>query len=761
MSAQPLIDAAADRVLGDSSSPRPNGRLSPRAQLVAAGAVLAGALVCFWALLDPAGPSWLNPKDVAATFTTGVIVAGGGLLIARSEDDARFRRPLGVGLLLAAVCHFASNFWGFDTTLKQAVILVWSFPAIACCFLGLSTRLPRSEILMPVRGVLEAALMGVMLAAALWQQAFRPFGQDSSIVFTLVLVTVTVCASLIFALRSDDTGLRVTAFAVAGLVTAAVTSLHLDELPRTQGQVNGTFWMAFAALLWPPLVIGLFLSRGSRTGPDGDWVASNERLTTMIMSVLVLVFSAFALAGMASQGVDNPTLALAGTAVVLLWLREVVRAHQNHQLLSEVSAQAATDPMTGLPNRRGLDERIARLHRRPEGQVGVITVDIDRFKDVNDLLGQSRGDALIVATADELAALAQAAGGQAFRVGGDEFVLLTGGGPQPARVLAAQAADVMATASTRVPGAARLQLSCSVGLDGSWADGSKSDLSTVLLRSGHAMRHAKATGTRAASFSPAMADAMARRQAVEQRLRVGLDDIDIRFQPILKLNERRVIAVEALARWHDTFLGDIPPREFLAVAEQAGQMERLGLHLLRRALTHTRTLDLARADIRTCVNVSTLELRVPGFAQRLLAEVSGAGLEPTDIIVEVSESVLDVRGEPAVMVLEELAGAGVGVVLDDFGAGYSSLALLTSMPVHGLKMDRALTGRLPDERADAIVAVLSQLAQDLGMGVVAAGVETAEQEAALQRHGLWSVQGWRYAQALDLRGMGEYLAGGD
>ena len=758
MSVHSLTERPAGRVLGDRTDPPSTGRLTPRGQLAAAGTVLAGALVCFWALLAPPGPSWFNAKDVAAAFTTGVIAGGGALLIAHCENDVRFRKPLGIGLLLAAACHLASNFWGFSSPLQQTTILVWSVPAIGFSIAGLASRLPRSELLMSVRGLLESGLMGATLAAAVWQQAFRPFGAEPFIIYTLVLVTVTVSASLVFTLRSDDTGLRLTAFAVAALVLAAVSSLHLDlMLPRVQDP--GTFWMALAALLWPPLVVGLFMANRGRPGPDGDGVAVKERLFTMLTSALVLACCTFTLAGMIRQGVDRPTLALCAVAVVLLWLREVVRAHQTHRLLSEVGAQAATDPMTGLGNRRGLEERIQGVGRRTQGPTGVITVDIDRFKDVNDLLGQTRGDALLVATANELAALARAAGGQAYRVGGDEFVLLATGGQQSTRVLAAQAAEVMTSAASRVPGAARLQLSCSVGLDGCWEHSGPRDLSTGLLRSSHAMRHAKATSARVAVFSPAMADAVARRRAVEQRLRAGLDAIDVRFQPILTLDERRVIAVEALARWYDSHLGQIPPQEFLAVAEQTGQMERVGLHLLRRALAHTRELNLAAEGIRTSVNVSTLELRVPGFVPRLLTEIAAAGLQPQDIIIEVSESVLGVRGEP-VTILEELAGTGVGVVLDDFGAGYSSLALLTSLPVHGLKMDRVLTGRLPGSRADAIVSALSQLATDLGMGVVAAGVETAEQEAALQRHGLWSVQGWRYAHALDLRGLEEYLSRG-
>lgn len=759
MKVHPLIVAAAGRLFGDTAAPAGPDRRSPRARRLAVGTVLTGVALCVWTLTAPTGPDRRHADDVAAAFTTAVIAGGGALLLAGSDHDGRFRRPLGLALLLAAAGHLLVHTGGYSTPVQQTLILLWTLPAIGCCLVGLAGRPPRSDPLMPVRSLLEAALLGVMLGAALWQQVFRPYGAPFPLVYTLLPVTATVCAVLVFALRSTDPGLRVAAGAVAGLVLAGVLALHLD-LVRPQAQDPGTYWMALAALLWPPLVIGLLTSRGGGTGPDSDWVAGNERLSTMAVSVLVLAFSACALAGMVTRGVDTPTLVLCGAAIVLLWLRELVRAHQNLHLVDDISAQAATDPMTGLPNRRGLEEQITRLRRRPPGPVGIITVDIDRFREVNDLLGQARGDALIVATSQELAHLARAAAGQTFRMGGAEFVLLVQADLASTRALAAHAADVMTRAAARVPGTVRFQLSCSVGLDGSWAEDPPADLSSVLLRSGHAMRHAKATGARTAVFSPAMADAMARRQAVEQRLRAGLDDIDVRFQPILSLDDRRVIGVEALARWHDHLLGDVPPREFLTVAEQSGQMERLGLHLLRRALRHTQTLDLAGAGIHTWVNVSTLELRIPGFARRFRQETRSAGLRPADLVVEVSEAVLDVRGGSAVKVLGELEAEGFRIVLDGFGAGYSSLALLTTLPVHGLKLDRGLTGRLPDARADAIAAVLTQLATDLGLGVVAAGVETADQEAALRRHGLWHVQGWRYAQALDLRGLEDYLRAG-
>lgn len=751
MSAHPLIGVAADDADVVAVAPTP-----PQVRIALGGLLLCGLLICVWTFVTPHGIGPARPRDIATWFATAVVCGGGVLLFLRAGQDAAFRKPMGISLILSGLCHLASNHWGADTPIAQAAILIGAGASLLLCLAGVSTRVPRPQHLMTVRGFLEAALMGTVMSVALWQFGFRLLGAPSSVVPGLLFSTVIVCGALHFALRSEDRGLRIGAVALGFLLLAAIASFQLQQ-DLFPGVDDLRMRMATGALLWPPTVLGIFLSRPGRVEADSDWFAASERRSTLTMSVVVLTFTGIALFGMWKSGVDTPSLLLMGLALLILWLREIVRATQHHHLLTEVSAQAATDPMTGLPNRRGLEQKLGRLASHPEANLAMITVDIDRFKDINDLLGRTRGDALLSATANTLQQIAGEAGGQAYRVDGDEFVLLVSGGRDEARAVAAQAVDVMTSAAVRVPGAARLQLSCSVGVDGTWSRDAHDDLAGVLSRSGHAMRHAKTNGSRAAIFSSEMASALARRQAVEHRLRVDLDAIQVHFQPIVELTRHRVVAVEALARWHDPFLGEIPPAEFVTVAEDCGLMERLGQHLRHTALEQAAELSLADDGIRVTVNVSVLELRVPGFAERVLDDVGAVGMNPQDLILEVSESLLRNRAEPAVRTLHQLSEMGIGIVLDDFGAGYSSLALLTGLPVQGLKMARSLTGRLPDARADAVASVLGRLATDLGLTVMAAGVETAEQERALCRHGLCLVQGWRYAEALDLSALEGFL----
>lgn len=424
--------------------------------------------------------------------------------------------------------------------------------------------------------------------------------------------------------------------------------------------------------------------------------------------------------------------------------RKAAEAHTRHQ--------ATHDTLTGLPNRLLFNERLqqalAAMASRG-GTVGLFLIDLDDFKSINDTLGHDAGDVLLIQAATRLAA---AIGSRDFvaRLGGDEFVVLS---TEPLTATQALAKGRALIEMLRQPcehAGQTIVTRASLGI--ALAPEHDRDGVELMKDADLALYRAKANGRNVVVvYEPAMRAAMMRRVAICQGLASALKEERIVpfYQPQVALDTGRIVGFEALARWRHPERGIIP-----AAAFQDGFHDAEIAAGISDAITAAVIGDLRRwldagLDVgHVCVNLAASVFRDPALPERLLAQLAAAGVPASRFGVEVTETVLLTRNaDEAERTLTTLRAAGLRVALDDFGTGYASLTHLKRFPVDALKIDRGFVSHVAEGGGDAaIVRALIRLAADLGLDVIAEGVETAEQEAFLREQGGRLAQGYRYAR---------------
>ncbi|WP_146251987.1 putative bifunctional diguanylate cyclase/phosphodiesterase [Xylanimonas oleitrophica] len=412
---------------------------------------------------------------------------------------------------------------------------------------------------------------------------------------------------------------------------------------------------------------------------------------------------------------------------------------------------AMRDPLTGLPNRRMLDEHGTRLLATgtDPARVAVLYADLDGFKQVNDTLGHKAGDELLVAFARRLDGCVRPQD-LIGRLGGDEFaVLLTDIDPEEATAVADRV--VVAAQEKFTVEDHRVEVSASVGIAlGSELTGDEpvyGVLDELLERADRAMFRAKRAGkSRVARWLRVEeAGAPGRRATLRRRLEhaIAHGDLHLHFQPKLDLRTGRVESVEALLRWTDEELGVISPGEAIPVAEVTGQIVALGEWVLRAACAQARAWQDAGRDWAVAVNVSPVQLAEPGLPEQVLAALEEAGIPPRLLQVEVTETAAIADLPLAIEQLHRLQEAGVSVHLDDFGVGYSSLGRMRSLPVSTLKIDQSIVSRIDSDEADAqLLSGVIKAAHTMGLTVVAEGVERTSQLDRLRELGCDVAQGY-------------------
>jgi diguanylate cyclase (GGDEF)-like protein/PAS domain S-box-containing protein len=421
----------------------------------------------------------------------------------------------------------------------------------------------------------------------------------------------------------------------------------------------------------------------------------------------------------------------------------------------ELSYRATHDELTGLCNRMvfvdSLHHALARS-RRMQTNTAVLFIDIDRFKHVNDTLGHAAGDEVLREVANRLQGSTRSMD-RVGRIAGDEFIVMCNdvAGIEPVAQRAAELERVIAE-PIRLSNGRQPVLRASIGI--AFATGGDGD-AEELLRDAHvAMRRAKESGgSNIEIFDRDLQVQAERRRQLELALRAAIenDQIDVHFQPIVSVNEERVLGAEALARFTHPVLGPIPPADFIRVAEESDLILSLGLAVLGKACAqtaHWRATDPNAGDFYVSVNLSARQLYEPQFVAHVAEVLAASGLDPDALWLEITESVLMDEGPTAVRILEELRALGVHLVIDDFGTGYSSLAYLQAFPVEMLKIDRSFVQGLDeDESSDAIVRAVIGLAGSLKLRVVAEGVERAAQLDRLAQLGCHAFQGFLHSPA--------------
>ncbi len=413
------------------------------------------------------------------------------------------------------------------------------------------------------------------------------------------------------------------------------------------------------------------------------------------------------------------------------------------------------DALTGLANRVTLHEAIEQVLSGDGG--ALMMIDLDRFKAVNDTLGHSTGDALLVAVARRLQQLVRP-GDIVARLGGDEFAVLVRVPVDgaTARALAERLVDAFAQPCDVQGRQLSVGLSVGVVLAPAHARG----VDELIGNADLALYAAKeAGGQRVELYAPPLGESKRRRSALEQALADARDGQGLRlvWQAQVDLRNGRVVGAEALLRWRHPALGEVGPAEFIAVAEQIGCIVPIGAWVLHEAC---RTGAAALPAMRIAVNVSPAQLRDPGFVAAVRAALHDSGLEPGRLELELTES-LFLEDAHAAERLRPLQALGVRIALDDFGTGYSSLAYLRRFPFDTLKIDRSFVRDLADKGdVKAIVGAMIDLAHRLGIRTVAEGVETESQWRTLAAMGCREIQGYLVARplpAVQLRGLGDMV----
>ncbi len=413
----------------------------------------------------------------------------------------------------------------------------------------------------------------------------------------------------------------------------------------------------------------------------------------------------------------------------------------------EVARLANYDGLTGLPNRRSFIEEIGRaLDRSNRNNVpfAVFFIDLDRFKNINDSLGHAAGDTLLKVIATRLSALLRKSD-MVARLGGDEFVVLLENCEDPA-LLGIIARKALTAISEPVNiGNCSLQVSGSIGISVYPTD--CTDASTMLKYADAAMYLAKNKGKNNFQFYTAeLAEHAARQFSLESDLRAALerDEFRLFYQPKINIVTGQMVAVEALIRWQHPTRGLLAPGEFITLAEDCGLIEPIGLWVIRAACRQLRTWNIKGLSMPRCaVNLSVRQFNDDGLVEHVVEALAKTQLNATLLELEITESLLMANPERALDILMRLHRMGVHIAIDDFGTGYSSLAYLKRFPAQTLKIDRSFVRDLPDDRDDAnITKALVALAHNLGMEVVAEGVETEAQLDFLRKIGCDEAQGY-------------------
>jgi len=636
------------------------------------------------------------------------------------------------------------------------------FPAVYLALgLRMKERVRRVHPAGWLDGALAAAGVGALAAAVL----FAPVVAHTGGSFTTVAVNLAYpLGDLLLA------GFLVLGFAAEGwrasrsqLLVAAALGLLLVSDTAFLFQISGGTYHANTVLDagWPGAMVCFGLAAWQA---DAALAARSPRMRGWVAMAAPSAFTVLAV-GLLIYGNVRPVGALAVALATLTLLIGAVRTAWGFRAVQELALrrrQATTDELTGLPNRRLLQDRLARaIEKRSDGErLTFLLIDLDGFKEVNDSLGHSAGDLLLRRIGPRLREAVRDHD-LIGRLGGDEFgVLLDGADTDEALVVAAGVRAALEV-PIDVEGLA-LMVDASIGVATCPEHGT--DAEALMQHADVAMYHAKASGGGCEVYTPERDASSRDRLALVGRLRQAIanDELVVHYQPKVDLRSGAVVSVEALVRWEHPELGLLAPGAFLPVAEPTALMRPLTLCVLDTALADCRRwLDDGRS-LGVAVNLAVANLIDRGFPSEVAAVLDRHRVPAELLTLEITENV--VMTDPARMleVLDALRALGVGLSLDDFGTGHSSFSHLRRLGVHEIKIDLSFVSEMvTDPDAAAIVLCTVQLARALRLRTVAEGAEDAETWAALRHAGCDLAQGYFLSRPLPAAQFDAWLAARD
>jgi diguanylate cyclase (GGDEF)-like protein len=662
------------------------------------GWAAGNALWCYVALRGTA------PFSASAAAELGYVVlplfALGATVLVPNRDDYRF----GLGLLLDGILVASSLFL-----------------ALGSLVLGAADRVSIPRI---VLAVITAIYLGLVVIA-------------------LIVVRTAERG------RRLSPALLAVGFAAAGM--AGVLHLHenrADHIPNdvvTLGWLSGTYLFALSAI-------------ASRPGPDLDTRASHpfSRLSMWLPYLPVSVaLVAFAVRFWPPERGDALMFAAGMVLSVAVLLRQLLVLDRKRRLLDAVADAALRDTLTGLANRRLLDERLAhavQLHLRLAVPVSLLRVRVNDFNVVNDTLGYAASEELLRGVGARIQASVRA-GDTVARMGGDEFAILVEDRPE----VAAQVGKRLARAfdSALDIGDNRVYVHLSIGVATAGPDDGAS------VTAGDLLDHAEAARSRAEqtsatdmqTFTPEMDAHLGTRQSFRDGiarlqllwdLRRAIDDrlLTLVYQPQFALATGAVCGAEALLRWEHITLGSLEPGDFLPLVREHGLMDAVTDLVLSRAVADASGWHAAGTAIPVAINIWARSLDEDALADRIMSVLDAHGMPASLLTVEITEELVVADFAKGRAVLNRLRDAGIRVSIDDFGSGYSTLTYLRELPIDEVKLDRHLITPIPyDQRAATIARSVIELAEELGIASVAEGIENDETVQWLRRFGCDVVQG--------------------
>ncbi|MFW6335655.1 MAG: EAL domain-containing protein [Phycisphaeraceae bacterium] len=439
-------------------------------------------------------------------------------------------------------------------------------------------------------------------------------------------------------------------------------------------------------------------------------------------------------------------------------------AYERQMLQKRLNLAAQTDPLTGLLNRfafcEALDSALGRVRAGSVSGLAVFFLDFDRFKNVNDSLGHAIGDRMLRETGTRIEGVIRGVGSPGAaaqrnvvaRFGGDEFVMLVEGIDHEEDALAISEQLLAQLSQAYHLAGSEIHTSASIGIR--LETEGRAEPEAVIKDADTAMYESKAGGkARVTLFDDDMRRRTERRLSLEHDLRNALarEELHVVYQPIVDIEKQRMVACEALLRWCHRERGMISPGEFIPVAEETGMIHRIGEWVMETAcrdFLSWQALMGADAPESLSVNLSRIQVANADLRDRVAGVLERTGMPPHALLLEVTESIAMDQAD-AIAVLEGLKGLGIGIAMDDFGTGHSSLACLNEMPFDVVKIDRAfLAGVGQDRSFVAVLQAICELARNLDIRVIAEGVETFDQLALLQAIDCPYVQGFLFSRPI-------------
>lgn len=621
-------------------------------------------------------------------------------------------------------------------------------------------------------GLVDAGITLVSVFAVLWVLVMDSYIVDDSMsnfarvtsiaypVMDIALLATIARFALSIRLKGASISLMIGSMIFLLVADVGYSVTTLAGTFKTGGLID-LFWMLFYAL-FACAALHPSMGEAAEAAPQQPGRLTPGRLG--LLAVLTINVPVVNLLWGAETLIDQVVATAASIALFLLVLGRI------WLLLNTIKASHASarhdalhDRLTGLANRVLLAEEIEEVFEQDDGDslLGVLFIDLDDFKTVNDRLGHNAGDILLKEVAQRLINCSSP-GDVVARLGGDEFAILLKDLPSESGAIEVAESIVKALDVPVVLSGGEVVCGASIGVAVGRLD--SSGYETLLRNADVAMYSAKGKGKRRFEFfEQGMYEESIRRLELRADLQTALDrgEMEVYYQPIFEVNGQKIVSLEALLRWNHPTQGLISPLDFIPLAEEIGEIVKLGKWVLEQACHQVKVWQVERhecADLGVCVNLSVRQLHDPDLVATVFETLKASGLEPGYLTLELTESVLMHDAEFGASILEELKGLGVKIAIDDFGTGYSSFSYLRRFAVDSIKIDRSFISDLGNnDTAIALACSIIDLAKALSLETVAEGIEEAEQLIALSELGCDFGQGFCVAKPQPPRAIEQFF----